>query len=87
MRGAVWCCTMLYGAVHNMTVVLGNDQPVVLYGAVWWFVVRSGALWCRVVLYGTVWWFVVRYGAVWCRLVLYGAVWWFVVLSPLHGDV
>ena len=69
---------MLYTACGpNMTVVSENDQPVVLYGAVWRCMVLCGAVWCCVV----------RYGALWCRLVLYGAVWCFVVLSPLHGDV
>ena len=43
----------------NMTVVSENDQPVVLYGAVWCCMVRYGALLCRLVLYRAVWCFVV----------------------------
>jgi len=78
LYGAVWCYTVLYGAIRCC---------MVLYGAVWCYTVLYGAVWCYTVLYGAIRCCMVLYGAVWCYTVLYGAVQCYTALYVLYGAV
>ena len=50
-----------------------NSCPLVLYGMVWYGMLRYGMVWYGTVQYGMVWYMVL--GMVWYGMVWYGVVW------------